>query len=55
MKDYFRVGDFFKYFFRLPAGRKANNRTIRAMHLMNLVAIVIGLTGLIIVIYKNLA
>jgi len=53
MKDYFKIGDFFKYFVRKPSFSE-KNKSLAAMHFINKFAIIVGLIGVAIVIYKNL-
>ena len=53
MKDYLKVSEFFKYFIRKPKF-SADNKRLASMHIMNRIAIVIGVIGVGVVIYKNL-
>lgn len=51
-KDYFKVGDFFSYFFRKKDPNRPKNINLRMMHFVNRLAIIMFLIGIGILIYK---
>lgn len=57
MKDYFKVGDMFSYFFRVfrkaPEGEPKPNINLRMMHGINKISILVFLAGVIYMIIKH--
>jgi hypothetical protein len=53
IKDYFKVGEVFGYYFRKKDPNRPNNINIRMMHWSNKISIIGLLIGIAIIIYKN--
>ncbi|MGB3181904.1 MAG: DUF6728 family protein [Cyclobacteriaceae bacterium] len=57
MKDYFKIGELFSYFFRIfkksPEGQPKPNVNLRMMHGINKISILMFLAGMIYMIIKH--
>ncbi len=53
IKDYFKVGEVFGYYFRKKDPTRPMNTNIKLMHWSNKISIIGMLIGLIVIIYKN--
>ncbi|MEJ2005727.1 MAG: hypothetical protein P8X57_12360 [Cyclobacteriaceae bacterium] len=54
LKDYFRLGEVFGYFFRKKDPSRPSNVNIRMMHGINKISILIFLAGVIYMVVKHL-
>ncbi|MFA0964766.1 DUF6728 family protein [Roseivirga sp. BDSF3-8] len=57
VKDYFKIGDMFSYFFRVfkktPEGQPKPNINLRMMHGINKISILMFLAGMIYMVIKH--
>jgi hypothetical protein len=53
IKDYFKVGEAFGYYFRKKDPNRPTNVNIKMMHWSNKISIIGLLIGIVIIIYKN--
>ncbi|MFW5760828.1 MAG: DUF6728 family protein [Cyclobacteriaceae bacterium] len=54
VKEYFKLGEFFGYFFRKKDPNRPTNFNLRMMHGINKISIIMFLAGIIFLIIKNL-
>ncbi|MDO1445951.1 hypothetical protein Q0590_06790 [Rhodocytophaga aerolata] len=54
VKEYFRVGEVFGYFFRKKDPSRPTNFNLRMMHGINKISIVMFLLGIVFIIIKKL-
>lgn len=54
VKEYFKLGEFFGYFFRKKDPNRPTNFNLRMMHGINKISIIMFLAGIIFLIFKNL-
>ena len=53
IKEYFKFGEFFGYFFRKKDPSRPTNFNLRMMHGINKISILMFLAGIIFLIIKN--
>ncbi len=53
LKDYFRLGEMWGYFFRKKDPNRPSNINLRMMHGINKISILIFLAGVIYLVIKN--
>ena len=54
IKEYFRLGEFFGYFFRKKDPNRPSNFNLRMMHGINKISIIMFLAGIIFLLIKNI-
>lgn len=54
IKEYFKLGEFFGYFFRKKDPNRPTNINLKMMHGINKISIIMFLAGVIFLIIKNL-
>lgn len=55
IKEYFKLGEFFGYFFRKKDPSRPSNFNLKMMHGINKISILMFLAGIIFLLIKNLA
>ena len=53
VKDYFALGEVFGYFFRKKDPNRPSNFSIKSMHVINKISMLMFLVGIIYLIAKN--